>query len=226
MATVSTTRVDLYTVIHKGLRPAMFDTTLKLATFDVENDAERRETAALVLTTLKTLRDHGHHEDAAVMPALQKVAPALFDSLNAEHHSQEAQMDGLEALVAAMQGGPVEERGVVAKTLHMAYNQFVAEYQRHLGREESESNPLLQASYTDAELAAVRGKVMGSLPPPVLIENLSRMFGSANPDDATGILKGLQANAPAPVFAAVCDRASAALGASRWAVVRGRLGLA
>lgn len=226
MTTVSATRVDLYTVIHKGLRPAMFSTAIELATFDVENDEERRQTASLVLATLKTLRDHGKHEDAAVMPALQKVAPELFDSLNAEHHAQDAMMDTLEALVAAMQGGPAADRPVVGKTLHMKYNQFVAEYQRHLGREEAESNPILQASYTDAELAAVRGKVMGSLPPAVLIENLGRMFGSGNPDDATGILKGLQANAPAPVFAAVCDRAASALGAARWAVVRGRLGLA
>jgi len=84
--------------------------------------------------------------------------------------------------------------------------------------------PALWEHYSDQELGLVRGQVQGSIPPARFGEWMEIMLPAMNLDERVGMLGGMKANAPPPVFAAVSAIAARVLGTTNWDALRAQLG--
>jgi hypothetical protein len=70
----------------------------------------------------------------------------------------------------------------------------------------------------------MRGRLQASIPPPRFGEWMEIMLPAMNIDERTGMLAGMKANAPPPVFDAVSAVAARVLGTAAWDALRARLG--
>jgi hypothetical protein len=93
----------------------------------------------------------------------------------------------------------------------------------HMSCEETEVNETLWAHYTDDELADIRGRLQGSIPPPRFAEWFALMVPAMNLQERIGVLTGMKLNAPPPVFEAMSGVAKEAIGEEAWAQVAGAL---
>jgi len=158
-------RVDLFTMIHKGLRALLFQAAAEASRLDVTSAAEVDALVARLESTLAFLDEHAAHEDRHVLPALRTVAPGLAAALASDHRVLDAlQLEvelGTEALLAATPA----VRPAVAAELARHVLRLTAAHLAHMGREETEGNQALWDALDDGELVAIRGRITGSIGP-------------------------------------------------------------
>src|SRR5687767_1320353 len=136
MTTAAPDRVDLFSLIHEGLRPRLFDTALLLGRtdFSLADDVARARQA--VARCFDLLREHAEHEDRHIVPALIRVAPALARAIGAEHVELEKAAIDIEALFPRLAVAEGAERQRLGRELFRRMNLLVADQLRHLEREE------------------------------------------------------------------------------------------
>lgn len=226
---------DLFTPIHKTLRSMIYQlggrlqrndfadlsATTALVT-DLELDfAVARSAGCLVCV----LHHHAEDEETAIFPHVEKVASKLTRELIDEHHELTRRELAIEKSAhELLRLGEPDERVRAGVVLNQAADQLFAAYLTHMNREEAELVPLMKDKFTDPEMAAMRGKIMGAMPPDRLMAILGWMVPSLNPTELAGFLGALQQGAPPPVLTAVYDLCAARLEPARWADVRARVG--
>ena len=63
MTTPATDRVDIFSLIHKGIRRTLFDTALAVGRTDFTRDEDIASARAAVARCFDFLREHAEHED-------------------------------------------------------------------------------------------------------------------------------------------------------------------
>ncbi len=229
-----TSTEDLLTPIHKALRSMLYQLSTRVQTVDfadlaasrvlatdLENDFDAARSAGCVLCTMA---HHAVDEEVAILPAAAKFGNSLVTSLIAEHHDltrREIEIArSARALLAIDSAAGRVSAGV---RLNALTNQLIAAYLTHMNREEAELVPLLQAEFTDAQQAAMRGMIIASIPPARLAVILGWMLPSLNAAELSGFLGGLRRAAPPPLQKMVEEIGAAKVEPTRWAEVQRRL---
>jgi hypothetical protein len=213
-------RVDLYGTVHKGIRTRLFDLCVELARCDFGSRSEVGIALEAYHRTVGFLREHHEHEDRHVEPALAALAPDILATVRRQHAAADAMIAELDALAAAAEGNDPRAAGAA---LLARYHRFLVDYLEHMQAEETVVMPALWAKYSDQELGELRARVQGSIAPPRFAEWMEIMLPAMNLDERAGMLAGMKANAPPPVFDAVSGVAARVLGASAWEALRARL---
>jgi hypothetical protein len=206
-------RVDLYGTVHKGLRARLFDTGVELARCDFASRPEARVALDAYRRTVAFLREHHAHEDEHLEPMLAKLPAGILAIVTEQHAVADAALAELDALADAGDGA-----GLLAR-----YQRFLVDYLAHMQEEETVVMPALWAHFSDAELGELRGRIQGSIPPARFLEWMELMLPAINLEERTGMLGGMKANAPPPVFEAASAVAARVLGTAAWDVLRARL---
>lgn len=218
-------RVDLYTRIHKALRAQM---SAAIATFARLDALDAEDVAAALQqldALLATCTKHLETENAFVHPAMEARRPGSTAAIAGEHVHHEQDIAHLGTLGEALRAAAPQERMPAAMRLHSGLCAFVAENFIHMAQEEAEHNAVLWACYTDAELIALEAALVASLPPEYKMASLRTMLPAINHAERMGMLQGMRASAPPPVFAAALDMLRDELGAKDWNKVERDLGL-
>jgi hypothetical protein len=177
-------RVDLFTLIHKGLRAQLFDLALEVGRVDVTSVAAIDGVVAHVEATLDFLDEHGGHEDAHVFPALRTVAPDVFALLAADHRALDAlHLEVGHAADALAAAAATDERVPAAAHLARMVNAMIAQHLAHMHREETAANAALQVALCDEELAAIRARIVGTIPSARYAEWRSMMRSALSPQE-------------------------------------------
>lgn len=155
-------RADLFTTVHKGLRAILFELSVEVARVDLADPAAVDALLARLGRVCAFLDEHARHEDAHVLPALREVAAATATSLDLEHRMLETIQTELVGVAGALARTPTPEHG--AQLLRVV-NRLVAAQLAHMGREETDANHALWRAYSDAELGAIRERLIGAIPP-------------------------------------------------------------
>jgi hypothetical protein len=157
-------RVDLFTVIHKGVRALLFE--LALDTARVDPNATRAVDALVerIERALGFLDEHAAHEDLHVLPLVRSVAPALAAELAAEHRALDVVQIEVERAADALALAELSNRPAAAAALALVVNHLTAVQLIHMTREETEVNVALWAAVSDADLAAIRTRMIESIP--------------------------------------------------------------
>ena len=155
MTVRSTARVDLFTLIHKGLRALLFDLSAAAARLDVERTDEVDALVARVDRGLGFLDEHAAHEDRHIMPVLRIVAPAVEAELAGEHRRLEALGSQVSELAYQLASAVAAERPPLAAGLCRLLNALTSGHLAHMEREEAEANHALWETVDDAELLII-----------------------------------------------------------------------
>lgn len=212
--------VDLYRDIHKGIRSELFAVTERAGNLDPADAEGRAALAAHLHGLARLLVEHAEHEDAHVQPALEAHLPALAEKIAADHHAIDARIVTLEELADAAAGR------VELHRLYLEVASFAGAYLEHQDVEERVVMPALEAAIGVEATGAIHGAIVGSIPPDEMARSLAVMLPAMNVDDRAELLGGMQANAPAEVFAGVWSLAGSVLDAGDHRALARRLGLA
>lgn len=220
-------RYNMYGFIHKALRAFMADTLLRLGRMDLADAGEVDATLRQARELLGFCRVHLDDENRFVHPALEACEPGSAARIAGEHvHHEEditlllEQIDMLERL--RVDGAA----GKAAGNLYRWFALFVGENLLHMDYEEREHNAVLWAHYSDAELQAIEGALVASLPPEASALGLRWMLPSITHAERMTLLGGLRAHAPAAAFDGALALARAQLDAHDWQKLSAALALA
>jgi hypothetical protein len=227
---------DLFTPIHKAIRSMIYDVGRRMQTNDFADpaasapllaDLEHEFGSALSAGCLLCiLHHHGIDEEKGVFAHAGAGAPQMIQRLMDEHRSLSTQLARITQHARELQGRTDRAQRILAGiALNQEVNEFFASYLVHMNYEERELVPWMKNAFTDDQMRAMRGAIMGGMPPERLAAILRWMLPSLNLEEASEMLGGLKRGAPAPVFEMVRGIAAAQIEPGRWAVVQERAGL-
>ncbi|HEX5060498.1 MAG TPA: hemerythrin domain-containing protein [Kofleriaceae bacterium] len=174
-------RVDLFTVIHKGIRSLLFELAREAARVDLTSTHAVDGLVARVERTLGFLDEHARLEDMHVFTALRALGGELADELNAEHRSLEVVQLEVERAADALALAQLAGREEAGAHLARLINHLVAVQLIHMNREETEVNATLWAGLPDSELGAIRTRLKNTLSPERFDEWMQIVGPALNP---------------------------------------------
>lgn len=219
-------RVDLYVGIHKALRALMAQVLVAVGRMDPEDESEFDWISGRVLELAEVCEGHLRHENEFVHAAMESRQPGASGPIAQEHEEHVRAIEGLRGSVARARLCQGAARAQAALDLYRQLALFVAHNFEHMHVEETAHNAVLWAHYSDAELVALHDRLVASLPPEENLYVLRWMIPSMTPAERLQVLGGLQAQAPALVFAAALDAVQPHLDERGWYKLARGLGLA
>jgi hypothetical protein len=202
---VDETRYNLYASIHKGLRRAQGQLMTRLGAIDPANEADVAALIKDMRLMVEMGRKHLKHEDTYIHTEIEKRSAGATTRLADDHDHHERDFLLLEARFADIEATPLDRRSPKLRGLYLFYTGFLADDFEHMIEEETETLSLLHRLFSDAELAAIEGNIVGSVEPGMMMEFIRIMIPAMNPAERLGMLGGMKAAMPVPVFAAIVD---------------------
>jgi Hemerythrin HHE cation binding domain len=184
------TRLDLFLAVHKGLRAELFETARLVARSDFSVPAEARAAAARVQRSFAFLEEHARHEDELIFAELEARAPVLCAELRNEHSRVDGLMLEITRLLARLDECAPAERVSLGRRLHGLVGSFLAEYLRHMEREEGETNRMLWAHFSDEQLGAMQGRIISAIEPARLAQWMELILPELNASERAALLAG------------------------------------
>src|SRR4051812_50001803 len=77
---------DLYREVHKGIRHALFHTTMQAGRVDPLDDTDVDATLGTYHTLIELMTAHHHHEDDSIQPFIERHGGQLADTVLDDHH--------------------------------------------------------------------------------------------------------------------------------------------
>ncbi len=189
-------RIDLFGPIHKGLRAALCETATLLARTDFQDPAATRAATTSVAGLLGFLDEHARHEDGNVLPVLHQHSPELAAELRSDHARIEGLQEEVAAIAARLEIATPAERLSLGARLHERVWLLLAEHARHMQVEESRANRVLYANLSDEELAAIHGRIVGSIPPARIAEWMAILLPALSPAERAALEAAAGAKRP------------------------------
>jgi hypothetical protein len=189
-------RPDLYAPIHKALRSFMGDTLLRVGRLDVYDAAEADSTLGQLDALLALCASHIEHENAFVHTAIEARRPGGAARTGDEHLDHAESIAALREEAAALRRARPQSRAALAHRLYHHLALFVAENLQHMHVEETANNAALWALYSDAELDALHGRLLASVPPAEMLQVMRWMIPAACPQERAAILGNAKAQMP------------------------------
>ncbi len=227
---------DLFTPIHKALRSMIYGlssrlqtndfadlTTTKSLVNDLENDFAIARSAGC---TLCVLNQHAQDEEAAIFPDATKAGNELIATLIEQHHDlarREASLARSANTLLAIENP--EGRVEAGIRLNQSANELFAAYIAHMNREETDLVPWMKEHFSDAQMVAMRGAIMGRTPPDRMFVVLGWMLPSLNVRELSGLIREVKTAVPPQAFKAITDLCEARVDPTRWDAVRQSAGL-
>jgi iron-sulfur cluster repair protein YtfE (RIC family) len=225
VAAVHAPRLDLYASIHKALRAFMADTLLAIGRMDSDDALDLAQSTQRVLELLEFCTSHLEHENQFIHTAIEARAPGASERLVYEHEEHRQSIAALAQSVASLRARAPGDRAAAALGLYRDLALFVAHNFEHMHEEETAHNAVLWAHYTDAELAEIHARLVGSVPPAEMMVVMRWMVPFMNPAERAEMLTDLRWNAPAPAFNAVLGTVRPHLTEREWSKLENALAL-
>lgn len=146
-------------------------------------------------------------ENEHIHTAIERVRPGATAEFAHDHEEHQQSFDEMTLLLAKIEAAHAAERRNLVKALYLRYTRFMADDFAHMLEEETELQPLLQSLFDDAELAAIEGRIIASIPPDVMLDFIRIMVPAIDPDARQDMLAGMMAGMPAEAFHHVIDAA-------------------
>ena len=227
---------DLFTPIHKGIRSMIYDVGARLQSNDFADlgasrplllDLEHEFSAAMSAScVLCLLHSHAGDEETGVFPAVGTHDAELVQRLIEEHHALTRRLRVITQMAHDLEADPSAEGRVRSgAALNREVNDFFAEYLAHMNREEEKVVPLMQKHFTDDQLRAMRGAIMGGMAPDRLASIVRWMLPSLNLAELTGLIREAKGALPPPAFQGMSGIAQKYVPPARWQIVKERVGI-
>ena len=197
---MSKPRINMYAGIHKALRNFMSDTQGRLSRTDAGDNEDLGGALAQVRELLGVMRKHLQHEQDFVHPAMHARRPGSAQVAEGDHDHHEWAIDKLLALCDHCASAVGSARHQHLEHLYLQLSVFIGENLVHMNLEETEHNAVLWSCYTDEELDQIHDCILAAVPPEEMQLVMRWMIPALNPAERAGMLMGMRAGMPPPVF--------------------------
>jgi len=218
-------RMDLYVSIHKALRHFMTDTLTRVGRIDVADRADRDEALGQLEALLGLCLDHLRHENEFVHTAIEARQPAGSQRIADEHVEHAGSIAALRGEAAALRAASGADAVRLALRLYRHLALFVAENFQHMHFEETVHNALLWGHYSDAELAALHGRLMASIPPQEHLLVARWMLPASTPAERALVAGAAKAEMPPEALLGVMSVVRPHLDDAGWAKLAAAIGI-
>lgn len=191
-------RVKLFEAAHKGLRSALSQFSFLLGKCDFNNAVDIAKLHSLGKDLFMMLSSHANDENSIILAALEAKVPGSSKHDMDDHERLELDQTAIEKLlddIKELNTNGVDASGSGAE-LYMKFSKFHGEYLLHTVEEETETQRLLWENFTDQELHAIRGKIIGRFTPEAFEKWQSYIMPAITQIDLLMMLGGMKANAP------------------------------
>lgn len=210
-------RFDIYAPIHKALRLFMNDTLARLSRLDLDDEEDLAASLGQLEALLDAATWHLQHENDFIHPAIEERRSGASSGIAADHREHLETIALLRTQAAALRAAP---EAAAAHRLYRQLAAFIAENFEHMDVEETRHNQSLWASYEDAEIRAIEGRILASIGPQEMSLWLHWMISAFNPRQRAQLIAGL----PEAVQASVLATARSLLDDADWAKLCKALG--
>lgn len=193
-------RVDLYTSIHKGLRALMFSTLEAVAKCDPHDVFDVERTAQQLRVMARLFELHLLDENAVIHPALEVKSPGVTWDAGDAHAAQLQHVSAFARVSAQLEVADAGDRAVMLRALAERLSEFVAHNLDHMLAEETRHNPALWATHTDAELRAMHRAIVDNIPADDLVHFMRWMLPALSHPERVGVMKDLEAGPSRTAF--------------------------
>ena len=194
------TRYNFYRNIHKALRLGHCRMLPALGALDYCDRARTEAVMADLRNLLAVGRAHLEGENREIHAALEERAPGASAHAADDHHDHEVSFAEIEELVRLIEQAPLPERELIGRRLYRRYAIFVAHDLAHMDIEETELLVALHEAFTDAELMAIEGRIVGAVPPQKMAAVMVLMAPALNHGERVELIGKLQKVMPEQAF--------------------------
>lgn len=220
------TRIDLYGMVHKGLRAELLEVAADVALANWRAAAEAEELSARVRRLVGYLAEHAEHEDAQVMPLVAQADARVARDLAQEHEAVETSLGELLARLDDLDRAPEMEREPIGQALRELLARMLTQQFLHMQREETQANAALWSRFTDEELNGVHERILSSIAPPRMAEWFELLLPAMGELERVGFVAELNSKLPNEAFDALLSRARVRLGETEWRRICARAAIA
>ena len=216
---------DVYRDIHKGIRSYLFSVVSEAGSIDPSDRTSRSALAQRVSSLASLLESHAEHEDGFFQPVIEVHQPRLAEIVATDHARFEVRFRDITEMALLLGDGPRDAR-FVTQQLYLELASFTGAYLQHQDLEERVVMPAIEAAIgADARARDRRRPSWRASRPTRWPTSLAVMLPAMNVDDRSELLGGIQAGAPAEVFAGVWGLAGSVLTPADLTAVATRLGI-
>ncbi len=153
-------RFDLFQLIHKGLRAALYHTALQLQQTNFLRAGETEAALNRVREIILLFNEQSRRQDAHILPAIEPYEPSVVATLQTEHESIAKLSQDLQTGIAQVESANSETARIEAgRELTERFTAFMTAQLRHMAEEESIGNTILWRYYRDEELRSINNRI-------------------------------------------------------------------
>lgn len=210
------TRPSLVLTPHKGIRNAFSQLSFKAGNIDYADKTEVAGLKAQLEEFCVLLDGHAHLENEFILKALEARVPGSSHHDENDHEQLEAQQEALLAKLDQILDPilPAEEAAARGYFFYQDLSRLHAAHLEHMLEEELVTQKLTWENFTDEEIHGIHVQIVQSIPPAKMLAWAKYILPALNHNERVGMLKGMQAGAPAEFFQQVLAIAEAKLPAA------------
>jgi len=134
---METRRNDIYARIHKGIRRALFEFSIQIATTEPQDRNQLSDLVVKGSEVIEFLELHAEIEERFQLPLLHKIDPELTIEDHLEHHRLEKMVTRMrQKMSGILISDEVEEE---IYRLYLLVNEFIGNYLLHMHHEEEKT---------------------------------------------------------------------------------------
>ena len=210
-------RYNIFLLIHKGLRAALYQTALQLQQTDFTSDNETEEALNKVREIVMLFEGHAEKEDHFILPAISSYEPSVVASFETEHVKDEALGKQLEVCISRVENADaLLEKLIAGRELLDSFVSFTVFNLQHMAKEEDIINRILWRYYSDDEIRSISRELTKTIDPWMQDFYASWMLRGINNSEAATWMKAIERGMPSVVFQTMLQKAEQELPAARF----------
>lgn len=217
-------RYNIFHLIHKGLRAALYDTAWKLQ----QADLSQVETAEAMLDPVREavllIDQHNRKIKSTILPLIDPFEPAVACCLGEEHSEVTSLGKSLTLLADSLQylGSEMEKQNTLRQITDVFIEYMVLNLRR-MNREEKVLHQVLGRYYSAEEIRHTVAHVIQSTPPWMQDFYAKWMLRGMNDQETIAWMKAIRRGMPVIVYQTIFTKAAQELPAGRFSRISSEL---
>ena len=222
MAKTHKKQIHVYTSVHKGIRNVFSLLSFRAGNTDWTDSAEVSRLNKEWKVVLKLLNSHREHEDRIIHPVLDKVSVGSHRGYEAEHHVHWRILNRLDSQFEHVlnENCPETERPEIGLDFYRQLNMFYADFLKHLYREETEAEQILNFRCLPENLTRMLDQIIGSIPQDEMLLYIYCMFPAVNLPECMDLMKNLKQAVPQETLSSLEEHIRKIRGESDWQAIK------
>ena len=201
-------RYNIFHIIHKGLRAALYQTALQLQQTDFTSEEETAEALNKVREIVMLFDGHAHKEDDFILPAISSYEPSVVASFEAEHEKDEALGKQLRQCLDNIESATgLPEKCLAGKALNETFVSYMVFNLQHMAKEEDVINSILWRYYSDEQIRKIGSNIAKNVEPWIQDFYATWMLRGINTTEAVNWISAIERTAPQVVFNTLLQKA-------------------